>query len=142
MPAISPPLNVNHHHSSPAQRETSGARAKGNMHITFVKKIKSDGQPCRKCAEVEQRLIESGLMARINAAVIADERNPDSPGMQLAAKHQVTQAPFFIVRDDDSTERIYTVYFKFIKEIFNSTVPTHDESKDLLDQNPDLASYI
>jgi hypothetical protein len=116
--------------------------AEDNMHITFVKKIKSDGQPCRKCAEVEQRLIESGMMARINETVIADERDDQSPGMLLAAKYQVTQAPFFIVRADGGAERVYTVYFKFVREILNSTVSEHDETKELLDQNPDLATYI
>jgi len=112
------------------------------MHITFVKKIKADGTPCRKCAEVEQRLIKTGQMARINEVVIADERDSDSSGMQLAAKHRITQAPFFVVRADDGTERIYTVYFKFAKEILNTAVSEHDENRELLDQNPDLASYI
>jgi len=112
------------------------------MHITFVKKIKADGTPCRKCAEVEQRLIESGQMTRINEIVIADERDAGSPGMLLAAKHNVTQAPFFIVRSEDGAERVYTVYFKFAKEILNKTFSEHDENRELLDQNPDLASYV
>ena len=112
------------------------------MHIILVKKIKADGTPCRKCAEIEQRLIDFGQMARIDEVVIADERDTASPGMLLAAKHHVTQAPFFIVRADDGTERIYTVYFKFIREVLNNAVSEQDENRELLDQNPDLASYI
>ena len=87
------------------------------MHITFVKKIKADGEPCRKCAEVEKRLNDAGLMSRIDAVVIADERDPQSAGMTLAAAHQVAVAPFFVVREDDGTEQVYTVYFQFLKEV-------------------------
>ena len=90
------------------------------MHITFVKKIKADGEPCRKCAEVEKRLTDAGLMARIDAVVIADERDPASPGMALATKHQVAVAPFFVVDDDGGDERVYTVYFQFLKEVLQA----------------------
>ncbi|MGH8579668.1 MAG: hypothetical protein ACREVK_05930 [Gammaproteobacteria bacterium] len=53
--------------------------------ITLVKKITADGLPCRKCAEVEVRLRESGLWARIDRVVIADKRDSDSEGMRLGA---------------------------------------------------------
>jgi hypothetical protein len=105
------------------------------MHITLVKKIKADGIPCRKCAEVEQRLISAGLMGRIDEVAIADERDPNSRGMQLAARHSIAVAPFFIVRDDAGAERVYTVYFKFVKEVLGDKVSDHDEAKELLDQN-------
>ncbi|MGQ0658390.1 MAG: hypothetical protein ACT4NU_09900 [Chromatiales bacterium] len=108
------------------------------MHVTLVKKIKADGSPCRKCADVEQRLIDSGLMGQIDEIVIADERDPQSLGMELAGKHRVDTAPFFVVRDEDGTEHIYTVYFKFVKEVLNSSVAEQEEVKELLDQNPDL----
>ena len=89
------------------------------MHITFVKKIRADGEPCRKCAEVEKRLIDAGLMSRIDEVAIADERDPASPGMHLAAKYEVAVAPFFVVREDGS-ERVYTIYFQFLKEVLQS----------------------
>ena len=108
------------------------------MHIVLVKKIKADGTACRKCADVEKRLNESGLMERINEVAIADERDPHSFGMQLAAKHHVDAAPFFIVRDESGAERVYTVYFRFVKEVLNSAVSEQDEVKELFDQNPDL----
>jgi hypothetical protein len=108
------------------------------MHITFVKKIKADGSPCRKCAEVEQRLQESGQMGRIDTIAIADERDSQSPGMQLAAKHRVDVAPFFIVRGDDGTERICTIYFQFAKEILDRRVSEQDEVKELLSRDPSL----
>jgi hypothetical protein len=108
------------------------------MHITFVKKIKSDGEPCRKCAEVQQRLEDSQQLDRIDEVVIADERDPNSAGMLLAAKHRVDTAPFFIVRHEDGSEEIYTIYFKFAKEVLGKSSSEQDEVKELLEQNPGL----
>ena len=87
------------------------------MHITMVKKIKADGSPCRKCADVEQRLEAAGLRERINLVVIADERDPDSLGMKLARKHRIDRAPFFIVEDDTGNATIYTIYHQLVKEV-------------------------
>lgn len=111
------------------------------MHITMVKKVKTDGSPCRKCAEVETRLEESSLRHKINRVVIADERDPDSEGMQLAKKHHVELAPFFIVRDKNNIERVYTVYFRFLKEVLQKNVSESDEIAELMDRNSDL-DYI
>jgi len=90
------------------------------MRITLVKKIKADGELCKKCQEVEQRLNDSDLMDRIDQIVIADERDPESEGMKLAAAHKVNLAPFFIVEDDEGNTTIYTIYFKFVKEVLDS----------------------
>ncbi len=87
------------------------------MTITFVKKILLDGSACRKCAEVEQRLQDAGYMPYIDRIVVADERDAASEGLQLARKYQVERAPFFIVTDDAGEDKIYTVYFKLVKEI-------------------------
>ena len=89
------------------------------MKITLVKKIKADGLPCKKCQEVEQRLKDADLMERIDQVVIADEREPTSDGMKLAAKYQVDLAPFFIVENDEGKVAIYTIYFQFVKEVLN-----------------------
>jgi hypothetical protein len=87
------------------------------MHITMVKKIKADGSPCNKCADVERRLHAAGLQDRIDSVAIADERDPLSEGMQLAHKHRVERAPFFIVEDDTGKTKIYTIYFQLLKEV-------------------------
>lgn len=107
------------------------------MKITFVKKILANGEPCAKCADVQRRLEQSGHLARIDAIAIADERDPGSPGMQLAASHGVSRAPFFIV-DDESGSRVYTVYFKFAREVLGRSESRVDESKEILRDNPDL----
>ena len=86
----------------------------------MVKKILDDGSPCKKCAEVEQRLVSARLMDKIDDIVIADERDLESPGMQLAREYQVERAPFFIVEEDGIPPRIYTVYFKLVKEVLET----------------------
>lgn len=108
------------------------------MKITFVKKILKNGDPCRKCADVEKRLINSGHIERIDETLIADERDEQSPGMVLAAKHDVKLAPFFVVEDDGET-RVYAVYFKFVKEeLENDARRSAADAEDTLRANPDL----
>lgn len=108
------------------------------MHIIMVKKVLADGSACRKCIEVESRLNEAGLSHKIDRVVIADERDPGSEGMQLAAKYQVELAPFFIVKDDHGVEQIYTVYFRFLKEVLRRDTSESEEIAELMDRNPDL----
>ena len=87
------------------------------MKITLVKKILADGSPCRKCGDVIAKLEASNQMRYIDEIVIADERDKNSEGMQLAAKYDVKRAPFFIVERKDQAPEIYTIYFKFLKEV-------------------------
>lgn len=108
------------------------------MRIFMIKKIKEDGTPCRKCAEVEQRLLEAGLLDRIDQIFIADERDPDSAGMRLAAQYDIDHAPFFLVEEEGVPPRIYTVYLKFLKEVLGSASTEHDEVRDIMDKNPDI----
>ena len=107
------------------------------MRITFVKKILANGQPCAKCADVERRLTASGQMARIDRVVVADERDPQSEGMRLAARHAIAAAPFFVVEDGDATT-IHTVYLKFSREIFGRRAEAVAEAQEMLRANPDL----
>lgn len=107
------------------------------MRTVFVKKLLASGEPCAKCADVEQRLIASGDLARIDDIVIADERDPESPGMKLAARHQVDAAPFFLVENGGET-RIYTVYLRFAKEVLGRRAKAEDEAQEILRANPDL----
>ncbi len=87
------------------------------MKITLVKKILKSGEPCRKCADVLDKLEESGYLGRIDEILIADESDPESPGMQLARQYNVDRAPFFVVEEDGKEPVIYTVYFKFVMEV-------------------------
>lgn len=109
-----------------------------SMKITLVKKILADGSPCRKCGEVLARMESADQMKYVNEVLVADERDPLSPGMLLAAQHRVDRAPFFVVEHDDGRIAIYTVYFKFVKEVLDQKSDEKDELKEILDNNPDL----
>ncbi len=93
------------------------------MHITFVKKILANGELCKKCREVSDRLDSEGLIELINHIAIADERDAESEGMRLAKQYQVERAPFFLV-DQSGTIEAFDVYFKFKKFIRDNTVGT------------------
>lgn len=108
------------------------------MRITLVKKILADGSPCKKCGEVIARLEDSGQISRIDEILIADERDPTSPGMVMAAELNVDRAPFFVVDYDDGNQSVYTVYFKFVKEVLDQKTEEKDELKEILHNNPDL----
>jgi hypothetical protein len=107
------------------------------MTVTFVKKIKVDGNPCRKCAEVEERLTTAGLMSKIDEVVIADERDAGSAGMRLAAELGVSAAPFFIVTRDGA-RTIYTSYVKLLKEVLSAETTDSEDAVDLARNNRDL----
>lgn len=115
------------------------------MKITLVKKILSDGSPCKKCADVLEKLESSGHLNRIDKILVADENDPQSPGMQLARQYQVERAPFFVVEESQKEPQIYTVYFKFVKEVLErdgggsgKKGSETEELKEILRDNPDL----
>jgi hypothetical protein len=107
------------------------------MHITFVKKILADGNACAKCADVEQRLTDAGQLGAIDETLVADERNPASAGMQLAKQLGIERAPFFVVEQNGETT-VYTVYFKFVKEVLGRSTSTLEENREILRDNPEL----
>ncbi len=104
--------------------------------ITFVKKILASGEPCGKCRDVEARLSAGNYWNAIDRVVIADERDPESEGMRLAATLGVDRAPFFVVETATNTA-IYTVFLRFMKDVLGSTTPT-DDAQLLLASNPEL----
>ncbi|MGE3497152.1 MAG: hypothetical protein AB7N53_04600 [Candidatus Binatia bacterium] len=89
------------------------------MHVTMVKKVLRNGHDCRKCEQAMDQLMGRGLWDRIDEVAVATEGDPNSPGAQLAARHGVNVAPFFIVRDD-AGEHLYTSVLLLIRERFES----------------------
>jgi hypothetical protein len=69
---------------------------------------------------------------------VADEANPNSAGMLLAAEHGIDRPPFFIVEHEDQPTQVYTVYLKFVKEILAVQTSAAKEIRDIMDTNPDL----
>lgn len=109
------------------------------MHITFVKKIKADGRPCRKCADVEERIGRRKLTDRIGRVVVADESNPESEGMVLAERYDVTQAPFFLVEDVSGSVRVYTSFLRLLKEVLKEECSEEDENEEIAHR---IAHYL
>lgn len=107
------------------------------MRITFVKKILANGEPCGKCADVSMRLERDGYLDLIDRIVVADERDEHSEGMRIAREHGVERAPFFVVEEESST-RVFDVYFKFVNEVLKAKTSEVEAARDLLHQNPDL----
>jgi len=108
------------------------------MKITFVKKILADGTPCKKCADVVQKLEKADQMKHIDSVLVADERDQNSPGIKLAQSLNVERAPFFVVERDNSAPEVYTVYLKFVKEVLKQKASAIDEAKEILENNTDL----
>jgi len=106
-------------------------------HITFVKKILANGDLCKKCQDVSERMRSEGTLAMINHVVIADARDADSPGMQLANKYQVERAPFFVVEDDGEVQ-IFDVFFKFKKYLSDISPELEDSLEPTDSTQPNL----
>ena len=67
----------------------------------------------------------------------ADEREYSSPGLELARRHGVQAAPFFIVEQEEIT-RVYTKYSRFLKEILGYQTSEREEINEIMAQHPDL----
>jgi len=108
------------------------------MKITMVKKILRDGSPCPKCGEVLARMEAENQMRFIDELLVADERDPASDGLLLAAELSVERAPFFVVTHDDGRREVHTVYLKFVKEVLQQKTSEQEELKEIMQNNPDL----
>jgi phosphoadenosine phosphosulfate reductase len=84
--------------------------------LTMVKKRLANGEPCGKCIQAEGLLKDRGLWGMVDEVVWADELDPESPGMLLAKKHQVSLAPFFILASAGE-ERVYSSTLKLVQEL-------------------------
>lgn len=112
------------------------------MNIKLVQKIKLDGNPCRKSARVLKNLKELNLLEQIDEIIAADEREKsESEGFNLARKHQISSAPFFIVESDEGSIQVHTTYYRFMKDVFHISVSEDDEISEIMAQNPEL-DYI
>ena len=94
------------------------------MKIIFVKKMLADGSTCKKCIEVQQKMEAANQMRFITDIAVADEKNPESAGMELATQYNINRAPFFIVEKESGEIEVYTIYFKLVKEVFSKLSQT------------------
>ncbi len=98
----------------------------------MVKKRLADGSFCKKCRQAEDLLKKRGYWEKISEVIIADEDNPDSKGMKLAAANKVQTAPFFIVSEKPAgKERVYTSVLQLINtELVTSQAGGHGALSD------------
>jgi phosphoadenosine phosphosulfate reductase len=96
----------------------------------MVKKRLESGEPCRKCGQTEEMLRRRGLWDRIDEVIWAIEGEPESAGMQLAAEHGVSRAPFFVVEDGGQTA-VYDSALKLIKERLDRPAGGDGQAPDL-----------
>ena len=99
--------------------------------------------PTRDISRVLRALagIEHITLEDRDAVLVAVEREPQSPGMLLAERLQVSRAPFFLVTTETGAETVYTVYFKFAREVLNTSISQSQQAAEILNDNPDL-DYI
>lgn len=95
------------------------------MKITLVKKIMEDGQECRKCREVSDRLEAGNEHRFIDRTVYADLRDSESEGHKIAQEHGIDTAPFFVVEDDGRTS-VYKTYMEFKTKVLKKRAEKAD----------------
>jgi|SRR5690554_1907958 len=109
--------------------------------IIFVKKVFPDGTSCRKCNEVLAKLEKTGNIDSISRTVIAQENEPNSEGMILARLHNMDNAPFFIIENDDQTTEVIEKYSDLAQRFFGIKKDDKDELLEFMNDHPDL-DYI
>lgn len=85
--------------------------------ITMVKKLLLSGEPCAKCAQAEDMLRGRGVWEQIDEVVWAKEGDPESPGAQLARRHGIDLAPFFVIERAGLAAEVVESTLKLIKLI-------------------------
>lgn len=80
----------------------------------------------------------TNLLEGIDNIVTADERDAASEGKALAREYKIDRAPFFLVRDEANAVRVYTTYFRFVKEVLNREVSGKDAVDEMMEQVPDF----
>lgn len=86
-----------------------------SVRVTMVKKRLASGEPCQKCKQAEELLRRRGLWERIDEVIVAEEGQPDSPGMRLATEYGVDLAPFYLVSEGGKAPRVVTQTMEVVK---------------------------
>jgi len=95
---------------TPAINTMKSQSVRWGASVKLVKKVLEDGEFCRKCKQVSEMLEKSGLDEMLAETVVADVNDPASEGMELARKHDVSTAPFFIVAQDGHPDKVLKTY--------------------------------
>ena len=77
------------------------AHEETDLAVIMVKKKMLDGEWCRKCKDVGEKMVQDNIDKWIGHIAIADVQNANSEGVKLALRFEVATAPFFLVRTRD-----------------------------------------
>uniref|UniRef100_A0A7S2S0H9 Phosphoadenosine phosphosulphate reductase domain-containing protein n=1 Tax=Mucochytrium quahogii TaxID=96639 RepID=A0A7S2S0H9_9STRA len=96
----------------PASLAATGIKALGlttahkdtDTAVIMVKKLTEDGEYCRKCKDVAEKIEQDNLTDWIGHIAVANVLDAKSEGSILAKHFEIATAPFFLVRDLE-TER-------------------------------------
>ena len=98
------------------------------MDIIMVKKRLADGSECRKCRQMTDLLQQRGVWDRITRVVWAEEGSASSEGSQLASRHGLDTAPFYIIRADDGQETVYRSTLQMLSTCFGVTPSSYERA--------------
>lgn len=84
-----------------------------------------DGQECRKCREVSERLEAGNELRFIDQIVYADLRDPESEGHKIAQEHRIDTAPFFVV-ENGGLATVYKTYMEFKTKVLKKAAERAD----------------
>jgi len=76
----------------------------------LVKKRLEDGELCRKCKDVQQKLEADGTIELVGGLSIADLSDPSSDGLKIAEHFDEKKAPFFVVKEGNEPWRVIYSY--------------------------------
>ena len=103
-----------------------------------------NGEECKKCAEVTERLKAGSELGLIDNIVFADMRDHNAEGNRLAEKYNVNIAPFFIVEESGSVI-IYKTYMELKKKVLKKALEQADidiEEKRIADDEVDAVDFL
>jgi phosphoadenosine phosphosulfate reductase len=72
----------------------------------LVKKRLEDGDLCRKCKDVQNKLEKDDLLKHVGGVSIADLNEPTSAGLKIAEHFKEEKAPFFVVKEKGKDWRV------------------------------------
>lgn len=105
-----------------------------DLAVIVVKKRQENGEWCRKCKDVSQKMTEDDMDKYVGHTAVADVTDANSEGVKLATRFQVATAPFFLVRtrkEQQSGEnwKVVRSYLQLKKMLQDAAIAKAEERK-------------
>ena len=86
--------------------------------VVMIKKRNQDGEFCRKCRDIETKLVSDQFTHVIGYTAVADVNDGESEGIKLANHFEVATAPFFLIRHFKSRKWQVINSYLHLKKLF------------------------